>query len=75
MIMNEQFSAVSPTVKALAEYYGFTIEWLETHGYWVVNGGEGNSSINWNSSETEQDFLNKLKDYFVEVGEDRVRDW
>lgn len=68
-------SAISPTVRVLAGHYCFTIEWCETHGCWHVRGGQGNSEINWDNRETEQDFLDKLKDYFVDIGEDRVREW
>ena len=59
---------LSPLVKRLADYYGFTISWCDILNYWVVRDEEMNCGFFWTSDKSEDVFLDDLAFYFRESG-------
>ena len=71
-IVNESVNTLSPTLKDVAEAYGFEISYDEEMKHWVIMDKEKqrNYGFYWNSSSYDkEDFFDELKQFFVNKGD------
>jgi hypothetical protein len=59
---------LSKTITTIAGIYGFRIDWDCVLLKWLIRAEEEHCSFFWDSTETLEDFLDGLKEYFKEIG-------
>lgn len=59
---------LDPTIRKIANFYGFNISYKDNGNYWVIISGHGNSWFFWDSNSSLEDFLRELRLYFKGQG-------
>jgi 3-dehydroquinate dehydratase len=59
-------------VRRLATFYGFIVTYDDVMERWNVKDEELNCSLFWTSHESEDDFIQQVKEHFEEIGGERV---
>ena len=59
---------IDPTIRQVAEIYGFTIEVCDVLKKTIIKHEENHCSFFWDTSYSDQNFWDALKDFFADVG-------
>ena len=64
---------LDPTIKEVAEAYGFEISHLDLLDKVTIKAEEMNCYFSWSSEKTKADFFRELKSYFMKVSSEPLR--
>ena len=68
VIHEDDVKRLDPRIHDMAKYYGFDIEWCTGRKFWKVISEE--YDFYWYGDQTWEDFMEELKDVFIQYGKD-----